>query len=345
VVTCVHISTDFGSLEAMIAPNLVALVIWAHIRVLALGPDDQGMPRHALADGYRLLRYGCRCRHSQSAWRPVATSRSTRARRFALPDHGADERTHEAIEAFLEGPEARRHRPSPRRRPRKGYPNTGSDTGTAAQGTATVSKADTDPKPDVDPKTAEAPEAGNSPNVNEAATASKTPTNGASAATASAVVIPATESRAMPAVRPVTDIRTIPGRLEFNTALERESLRAARYGRPAAVAIVELVPVRMNQAIDIWLRSLAGPVSRTLRKGTRATDLVARVANARFQVLLPETPETGAGRFAERVTSACQSSIDESGAPVSVRVTIAAATPEHPLHEALSNALQSIEAA
>ena len=97
--------------------------------------------------------------------------------------------------------------------------------------------------------------------------------------------------------------------------------------------------------VDVWLRSLAGPVSRTLRQGARSTDLVARMASARFQVLLPETPEAGAGRFAERMSTACQSSIDAAGAPVAVRVTVAVATPDHSLEEALSHALQSIEAA
>lgn len=243
----------------------------------------------------------------------MATTRSTRARRFALPDHGDDERTHEAIEAFIEGPEARRHRPPTRRKPRKGYPNTGSAT--------------------------EAEHRRNGTGVGGS-------TNGSTNGTPAGAVVPATESPAATfTIRPPTDIRTIPGRLEFNSALERESLRAARYGRPAAVAIVELVPERTNHAIDIWLRSLAGPVSRTLRQGARATDLVARVANTRFQVLLPETPEEGAGRFAERVSAACQTSIDASGAPVSVRVTIAAATTDHSLHEALATALQSIEAA
>ena len=152
--------------------------------------------------------------------------------------------------------------------------------------------------------------------------------------------------RVKPAVpRPAIDIRTLPGRLEFSAALERESLRSARYGRPASVAIVELIPERQSQQIDIWLRSLAGPVSRTLRQGARATDLVARTANARFQVLLPETAEAGAGRFAERISGACQSSIDAAGAPVAVRVTVAVASPEHSLEEALAHAIQSIEAA
>jgi hypothetical protein len=224
------------------------------------------------------------------------TPRSTRPRRFALPpEHGSDDRAVEAIEAFLEGPSVRRHRPPVKRRPRKSYPNTGS-----AQR----------PKPP-------------------------------------AAVVPAPEAdprRGLAVHRPI-DIRTLPGRLEFGAALERESLRSARYGRPACVAIVELVPERQSQQIDVWLRSLAGPVSRTLRQGARATDLVARTANARFQVLLPETAEAGAGRFAERISSACQSSIDATGAPVAVRVTVAVSTPDHSLEEALAHALQSIEAA
>ena len=164
------------------------------------------------------------------------------------------------------------------------------------------------------------------------------------AAATAVVAAPEPDARRLAVPRPVADIRTLPGRLEFGAALERESLRAARYGRPASVAIVELIPERQNQAIDIWLRSLAGPVSRTLRQSTRATDLVARVANTRFQVLLPETPEHGAGRFAERVSSACQASINDAGAPVAVRVTVAVATPDHALEEALAHALQSIEA-
>jgi hypothetical protein len=173
------------------------------------------------------------------------------------------------------------------------------------------------------------------------------PNTGSRNPVAGTAVVPAPQpdARRLAVPRPVTDIRTLPGRLEFGAALERESLRAARYGRPASVAIVELIPERQNQAIDIWLRSLAGPVSRTLRQSTRTTDLVARVANTRFQVLLPETPEAGAGRFAERVSTVCQSSIDTAGAPVAVRVTVAVASPDHSLEEALAHALQSIEAA
>jgi two-component system cell cycle response regulator len=232
-------------------------------------------------------------RHAHQPGGPLAASESTRARRFALPDIAADDRTDEAIEAFLQGPDVRRHRPTAKRRRRRpAHP------AAAQQGQ---------------------PE--------------------------SAVAVPITETRNAIMPRVSTDIRTIPGRLEWNAALERESLRAARYGRPAAVAIVELISERSNAPVDPWLRMIAGPVATTLRGACRATDLVARVATSRFQVLLPETPEAGASRFAERISTACRGSIEHSGAPVTVRVSVASATRDHSLHEALADALRSIEAA
>lgn len=201
------------------------------------------------------------------ARRPLATSESTRARRFALPDL-ADARTGASIEAFLDGPDVRRGRPAPR--------------------TAPDARRST-PRP--------------------------------------------------------TDLGSLPGRLEWNAALARESTRATRYGRPAAVAIVELKHDRQGQSIDPWLPSLAGPIARALRHDSRATDLVARVASARFQMLLPETSEAGAEHLAERVATACRALIEKTGAPAVVRVSVAGTGLENSLDDALADALRSIEAA
>lgn len=230
----------------------------------------------------------------------MAASRTTRPRRFALPDL-ADRRAEEYIEAFLDGPDIRRHRPSQKRSRRHPQGQTGAGTATKV---ATV-----EPAP---------------------------------AATAHTTVV---DEHTTVVARPSTDLRTVPGRMDFYAALERESVRAARYNRPAAVAIVELKPDHPGQLVDPWIKSLTGPIIRALRGGSRATDLVARVANARFQVLLPETAEAGASRFAERVTTACHASIESTGAPLSIRVSVAVAAPDHPLAEALANALRSIEAA
>jgi GGDEF domain-containing protein len=197
----------------------------------------------------------------------LATSESTRARRFALPNL-VDERAGEAIEAFLEGPDVRRARAASR------------------------------------------------------------PDRARSAAP-----------------RPATDLGSIPGRLEWNAALGRESLRAARYGRPAAVAIVELKADRSDQSVEPWLRTIAGPVARALRADSRATDLVARIAASRFQILLPETTEASAEMMAQRLAAACRAVIEHAGAPVAVRVSVAGTDEDETLDGALAHALRSIEAA
>lgn len=137
----------------------------------------------------------------------------------------------------------------------------------------------------------------------------------------------------------------MPGRLEWNAALERESIRAARYGRPAAIAIVELKADRAGQSIDPWLRTIAGPIARVLRGDSRATDLVARVASTRFQILLPETTEAGAERLAERVSSGCRAYLETTGAPVAVRISVAGSGLHGSLHQAVADALRIIEAA
>ena len=193
----------------------------------------------------------------------MATSESTRARRFALPDL-ADDRTGESIEAFLHG--------------------RGSKGGTRA--------------------------------------VSAHPTPGDAVA-----------------------LRSMPGRQEWNAAVEREAARSARYERPAAVAILELRPLRASGAMDSWLRIHAAPLGQVLLRSSRATDVVARVATARFQVLLPETNAEAAGEFVERVVGECQERLREQGAPLRVTASVAASSAEVPLREAVSQAVSSIEAA
>jgi GGDEF domain-containing protein len=141
------------------------------------------------------------------------------------------------------------------------------------------------------------------------------------------------------------DLRSIPGRLEWNAAMERESARAARYRRPAAVAIVELKPDRAGQSVDPWIRTIAGPIARAIRRDSRATDLVARVADARFQILLPETSESGAEHLAQRVAAACRTVIATAAVPAAVRVSVAGTGMDDTLQDALAHALRTIEAA
>ena len=193
----------------------------------------------------------------------MATSESTRARRFALPDL-VDERTGESIEAFLHG-------------------------------------------------------------------------RGSKGAQAAA--------NAHPSPGDAVALRSMPGRQEWNAAIERETARAARYERPAAVAVLELRPLRPSGAMDSWLRVHAAPLGQTLLRSSRATDVVARVATARFQVLLPETTAEAAGEFVERVVGECQEQLRTNGAPLRVTASVAESSPEVPLRDAVSQAISSIEAA
>lgn len=198
----------------------------------------------------------------------MASSESTRARRFALPDL-ADERAGESIENFLHGR---------KRKPR----------------TALVPAADTQ----------------------------------VHARTGDAVAL-----------------RTMPGRIEWNAAVERESARGARYERPTAVAILELRPLRTSPTMDSWIRVHAAPVGQMLLRGSRATDVVARVAATRFQVLLPETTAEAATEFVERIVGECQQQLKTAGAPLTLTTSVAASSADVPLRDALSRALREIEAA
>ena len=137
----------------------------------------------------------------------------------------------------------------------------------------------------------------------------------------------------------------MPGRLEWNAAIERETARSSRYERPAAVAVLELKPLRPTATIDSWLRVHAAPVGQVLLRSSRASDVVARVAATRFQVLLPETTAQAAGEFVERVVGECQEQLRQVGAPLRVTASVAATSPDVPLREAISRAVRSIDAA
>jgi GGDEF domain-containing protein len=140
-------------------------------------------------------------------------------------------------------------------------------------------------------------------------------------------------------------LRSMPGRLEWNAAIEREIARSTRYERPAAVAVLEIRPLRPSATMDSWLRVHAAPLGQVLLRGSRATDVVARVANTRFQVLLPETTAEAAKDFVERIVGECHEQLREVGAPLKVAASVAASSPDVPLREAVNQALSSIEAA
>jgi hypothetical protein len=250
----------------------------------------------------------------------MASTTSSRSRRFALPDL-KDERADGVIEAYLDGPKVRKARP--RRAP--------------------APKAS-----DATPPPADAPAVAGPGNGAPARGSAKT--SASMAKTSATMAVTVVEEREAPVVhggRPgdAVALRTMPGRLAWNDALDRESTRSTRYGRPSAVAIFEVRPLRPSATMDSWVRMHASPIGQVLLRMARATDIVARVADTRFQVLLPETNRDGAGEFAERVAGEFQHQLGSLGAPIRVDVRVAASSADTPLHDAVSQAIRSIDAA
>jgi diguanylate cyclase (GGDEF)-like protein len=92
----------------------------------------------------------------------------------------------------------------------------------------------------------------------------------------------------------------------WRSILSLEAARVSRYRRPATVVVADLegldrLAARLGpEAVDRLLPAVAG----TLRREARSADRVARLANARFGVLLPETDEVAAINWVERVREA-----------------------------------------
>jgi hypothetical protein len=110
-------------------------------------------------------------------------------------------------------------------------------------------------------------------------------------------------------------------RTDWDAALRHEDARVARYGRPAAVLVVDVQPSEAGM-VDRF----AARVGTVIRDHARETDRIARVGPSRFHVLLPETSEPEAAMLAERVRSTC-ASWGSVGPGLPLQIATAAATP------------------
>ncbi|HEY5519244.1 MAG TPA: diguanylate cyclase [Candidatus Limnocylindrales bacterium] len=92
-------------------------------------------------------------------------------------------------------------------------------------------------------------------------------------------------------------------RAYFTTELELEILRAARTGRPFAVAMVDLDGLKAanDRFGHDWGDKLLRAVADVLRGDIRVTDAAARYGGDEFVLMLPETDLSGAILVAEKV--------------------------------------------
>lgn len=147
-------------------------------------------------------------------------------------------------------------------------------------------------------------------------------------------------SDAGPRIADTGPFATLATRVDWMEAVSRESARLRRYRRPVSIVIVVASSSASGPAAG-WLSRVAGPIAHAVRRGVREADLVTRTATATFQVLLPETTETQAIRFAERVVADCDVWLRAMGAPIAVRAFAAGTTPDSTIEDALARALEA----
>jgi len=127
----------------------------------------------------------------------------------------------------------------------------------------------------------------------------------------------------------------------WGRTIRHEEDRLARYPHRVAVAIAELDGVDI--VVDRFGRPaeerLVRAVEDTLRRCARATDVVAQIGRRRFAVLLVETDEAGAERYAHRIRLASDLWLEALALPLRMRIAVAGP----PIGGTLAAALETAE--
>lgn len=111
----------------------------------------------------------------------------------------------------------------------------------------------------------------------------------------------------------------------FHERLEEELERAARYGGPLSLLLIDmdgLKQINDRHGHRIGTQALLR-VGAALRQTARATDLASRWGGDEFAVLAPYTSDEAARRLAERIRSATADSAGGTGVPFTISVGVA----------------------
>jgi diguanylate cyclase (GGDEF)-like protein len=126
----------------------------------------------------------------------------------------------------------------------------------------------------------------------------------------------------------------------WSSWLEAESVRIARYRRPATIVLVELSGLdRLADRIGrAAAERLVPPVAETISRHARAADRIAQLDSTRFGILLVETDEISAINYVERIRSACDLWLAAGAVALRLSIGWAEISPERPAAVAYGDA-------
>jgi diguanylate cyclase with GGDEF domain len=127
---------------------------------------------------------------------------------------------------------------------------------------------------------------------------------------------PTRRRRSRPHRRRPLDLET---RIDWTAALQREAARQARYGRPTAVLVIDLIVGPGPGDPDRSARQLVEVLGREARE----TDRAVRTSQRRFMILLPETTQDDAAHLGNRIERGYRSLAEETRIPAQLRIEIA----------------------
>jgi len=110
--------------------------------------------------------------------------------------------------------------------------------------------------------------------------------------------------KSLAALRGTDTLTGLAGATLFRDTLRREESRTLRLARPLSLLLVEIAGFSGHagtDAGDLYLQLLAAALQQCVH---RPSDLIARVDQARFAVLLPDTPRDGALHLAGQIHQA-----------------------------------------
>ncbi len=136
----------------------------------------------------------------------------------------------------------------------------------------------------------------------------------------------------------LTDPATgLDNRWAWDRMVHEENLRTRRYSRPISVVGAELHGIE-NLAQRVGREPadrLILAIGDALRRYSRSCDRIARVDNARFYILLPETDEANVVHFIERVRKACDLWLEAGAVALHLSMGWATSGPDEPIEAAM----------